>query len=53
MAPKLSALTKSQVEMDKIRAEEKALLKTFSAGTEQMLEGVKTACIQGLERVLR
>lgn len=39
----LAALTKSQAEMDKIRAEEKAVFDTSSADTEQALEGVKTA----------
>merc|ERR1719223_687247 len=39
----LAALTKSQAEMDKIRADEKALFDESSAETEKALEGVKTA----------
>jgi len=39
----LSALTASQAQMDKIRAEEKALYETNKAELEQGLEGVKLA----------
>merc|ERR1719163_1620078 len=39
----LAALTKSQAEMDKIRADEKALFDSSSSDTEKALEGVKTA----------
>lgn len=39
----LAALTKSQAEMDKIRADEKAVFDKSSSDTEQALEGMKTA----------